>query len=128
MVNLRAAANRLTSGINPNITAMLRTYTGFSVNAAAKATPTYADPVPITVQVQAISKRELQHLDAMNISNCERAVYANVQLQATDRLTQSGGDLLQFEGAVWLVAAILEGWTTAGWCKAALTRQMDAPV
>ena len=55
-------------------------------------------------------------------------VYVNFQLQATDRVAQTGGDLLTFEGAVWQVEAILEGWTTASWSRAAVSKQMDAPI
>ena len=49
------------------------------------------------------------------------------QLQATDRVEQTGGDLLTFEGRVWQVEAILEGWTTAGWSRAAVSKQMGVP-
>lgn len=125
MVNLRALANRTTSRINPNITIGLRVYQGFSIAGDGSMTPLYGDPIDIVGQVQALGKKDFEHLSALNISNCERMVYVNSQLQATDRLEGSGGDLLVFEGASWLIAAILEGWTTAGWCRAAVIRQMD---
>jgi hypothetical protein len=127
MVNVRALANNITSGINPNISVTLRAFQAYSVLPSGKATPSYAAAVTVVAQVQALSKREIQHLDAMNISNCERGIYINGQLQAFDRLAQSGGDFLFFENQWWRVDAILEGWTTAGWCRAALTRQMSGP-
>lgn len=124
MVNLRAAANRLTSGINPNVTATLHVSTGYGTSASYKQTPTYAAPEQMTVQIQALTKKELEHLAEMNISNCERAVYANRQMTGVDRVTGSGGDLIDLPDGTYLVTAVLEGWTTAGWCKAALTRQL----
>lgn len=126
MVNLRARANVLTRRINPNISIGLRRYAGMTVADDGAQTPAYADSVPIAGQVQAISKKDVEHLASLNISDCERMVYADTQLQATDRREQSGGDLLTFEGRVWLVVAIMEGWSTAGWCRAALSKQMDA--
>lgn len=128
MVNLRAIANRATSGINPNTAATVRVYTGSTTDRAGHRVPVYASPAPLTIQTQSLGKREIEHLDSLNLAPAERAVYANLQLTSVDRVKQSGGDLLQFEGAVWLVTAILEGWTTAGWCKVAVTRQQGEVV
>ena len=125
MVNLRAAANRLTSAINPNVTATLYVSHGYVTNAAGKPIPAYDPPAQLIVQTQALTKRELEHLAEMNISDATRSVYANRQLTGVDRVQQSGGDLLDMADGRWLVTAVLEGWTTAGWCKAALTRQLD---
>lgn len=123
-MNLRGIANRYTSAVNPNLTVQLYAYAGFTVAGSGKPTATYADPVPVVAQVQSLSKSEIRHLDSLNISNVERAAYVNQQLQATDRTTQTGGDVLAFEDGAWRVDAILEGWTTAGWCKVGLVKQM----
>jgi hypothetical protein len=124
MVNLRSIANRATSTINPNITATLRACTGYGTDDAGRQTPAYAPPAPVTLQAQALTKRDIEHLAGLNLSNAERAVYCNTQLSGVDRTINSGGDLLTFEGADWLVTQVLEDWSpTAGWCKVALTRQ-----
>lgn len=133
-MNLRGMANRATSRVNPNVPASLKRSTGWTTAATGKRANTYADPVAITVQVQALTKKDIEHLDALNLSDCEIAVYASTQLHAIERTTGKGGDLLVFGGdakipadlqnSTWLVTAILEGWVTAGWSRAALTRQM----
>lgn len=128
MVNVRTIANALTRSINPNIGATVRRYTGETTAASGKRAANYAAPTPLVVQAQALSKKEVDHLNSMGISNATRAAYANGQLAAMDRKTQSGGDLLQFENIVWLVGAVLEGWTTAGWCKVALIQQLGEPI
>ena len=81
----------------------------------------------MVAQVQALTKKEIEHIDNMNLSPCDRAAYVNGQLQAYDRVTQTGGDFLYFEDRWWKVMAVLEGWTTAGWCKVALVGQMRGP-
>lgn len=124
MVNLRNIANRATRSINPNITAIARICTGYTTAANGKQAPTYAPDTTITIQAQALTKHEIEHLDSLNISNADRAVYANMQLTGVDRTTQSGGDLLVFEGATWLVIAVLEGWPTSSWSKVAVRRQL----
>lgn len=127
-MNLRGIANTMTRGVNPNIQATLRVSIGYSKDAAYRQVPTYADAVPVTLQAQALSKKEVEHLDSMNMSNAARAVYANRPLTGVDRVKGSGGDLLTFGGEVWLVIAVLEDWSlTAGWCKVAVARQVDAP-
>lgn len=126
-MNLRTIANRATSTVNPNIAVTWRAYAGYSTLPSGKTAETYAEPVPLVAQVQALTKREIQHIEAMNLSPCDRAAYVNGQLQAFDRVTQTGGDFLYFENRWWKVMAILEGWTTAGWCKVALVGQNGGP-
>lgn len=127
MVNLRTRANVLTSRINPNISIGYRRYEGYGRNPDGTTAPQYEPQVSVVAQVQSLGKKEVDHLSSLRISNCERMVYVNFQLQATDRVAQTGGDLLVFEGSVWQVEAVLEGWTTAGWSRGAVSRQMDAP-
>lgn len=117
----------LTSRINPNIWIGYRRYAGRTVNPDGTQVAEYDPQTPVVAQVQSLGKKEVDHLSSLRISNCERMVYVNFQLQATDRVAQTGGDLVVFEGAVWQVEAILEGWTGAGWSRGAVSKQMDAP-
>lgn len=126
-MNLRNIANRFTSTVNPNITVQRHAYSGRSLSPSGKPTASYADPAPLVAQVQALTKKEVEHIDNMNLSPCDRAAYVNGQVNAFDRVAQTGGDLLEFEGKLWLVMAILEGWTTAGWTKVALVQQNGGP-
>jgi hypothetical protein len=132
MVNLRIAANMLTRTINPNVSATVRICTGYQDAPGARRTPTYADPVPVTIQIQALTRRDVEHLSSLNISNAVWSCYSNLQLTPVDRKTQTGGDLVKFADPVsgsldtWLVVALLEGWSTAGWCRVALVKQLDA--
>jgi hypothetical protein len=125
-VNLRAIANAATRGVNPNIAATVQRSTGYTTAPNGKQVPSYAAAAPIVLQAQALSKKEVEHLDSLNISGATTTVYANQHLTAVDRVTNSGGDMLTFGGFAWLVVAVLEDWTmTAGWCKVAVTRQKD---
>lgn len=126
-MNLRDIANRATRAVNPNLTVVWRRYTGYTTAASGKTVAAYAAAANVVAQVQALTKKEVEHIDAMNLSPCERAAYVNGQLQAYDRVAQTGGDFLYFENRWWKVMAILEGWTTAGWCKVALVGQDGGP-
>lgn len=125
-MNLRAIANRLTSAVNPNVAATLYVSAGYVTDGAGRQTPAYQAPEILTVQAQSLTKRELEYLAQMSISNATRSIFASRLLSGLDRTTQSGGDLLDMTDGRWLVTATLEDWTlTSGWCKVALTRQTD---
>lgn len=131
-LNLRAAANVLTSTVNGNVSATVRISTGYTPAPGAKRVPAYAAPVPVKVQVQALTRRDIEHLDSFNISGAIWSCFANIQLTPLDRKSQTGGDLVRFTDPAsgtadtWLVVALLEGWSTAGWCRVALCKQLDA--
>lgn len=134
MIRLRSMANRLTSGLNPNVPASLLVSTGYTTDAAGLQVPSYASPETVTVQVQALTQKELQHLDKLNITNGQAGIFVDRQLNSADRSTGSAGDVFTFadlptipadlRGSTWLVVAVLEGWPGSGWCRAAITRQM----
>jgi hypothetical protein len=133
-MNVRGLANAAVQRINPDVPASVQVCTGYATADTGKRSPTYAGAVDAMVQVQALTKKDIEHLDALNIAGTEMAIYADLQLSSIDRVTQTGGDVVgfgngagvpaQLQGTTWLVTSILEGWTVAGWCKAGLTRQM----
>lgn len=132
-MNLRGIANALTQAVNPNISASLQVCIGNVTAADFSREPLYAPAVDCIVQAQSLTKKEIEHLDALNLSNATQAVYANVQLTGVDRVEQSGGDLLTYADPmtgnvrVWLVIAVLEAWG-GEWCKVAVAKQTDAVV
>lgn len=134
MVNIRAIANRATSGINPNVNAQIQICNGYTTGAGLRRTPTYGTAFSAIIQVQALGKRDVEHLDSLNITNAERSCYSNIQLTAVDRKTQSGGDLVTYTDPVaqtsdtWLVVAVFEGFSTAGWSRVALAKQLDGAI
>jgi len=130
-MNGRGAANSPTQAVNPNIEAKLQVCIGSNTAADYSREPLYADAVDCIVQVQSLSKKEIEHLDSLNLSNATQGIYANRQLTGVDRVDQSGGDLVTYTDPasgtrnVWLVIAVLEAWNTSGWCKVAIAKQTD---
>lgn len=122
-MNLHAIASRAVAAVNPFTAAKWMQSTGYSTDAAGKRTPTYTSTT-IQVQNQALSARDLAHLDALNIQNVTRKIYANGSLQGVNRATGQGGDLLSFGGRTWLVSVVFETWDEDGpWCAVGLTQQ-----
>jgi hypothetical protein len=125
-MNLRNAANALTSAINPNISARLFRSVGAVTLGDGTRVPLFQTPETVTIQEQALTADEIAHLDSLNIQGKLGGYWINGQVDGIDRLTNKGGDLLIIDGAVWLVVAILEGWRQSGWCHFAAQQQVDA--
>jgi hypothetical protein len=125
-MNLRGLANQLTSQINPNQAITWVQNTGYTTNAAGKRTPTTTSS-SISAQVQALSGRDLDHMDGMNVQGVMRTVFMYGNPQGVVRVDSKGGDMLQFPeipgGANrnWLVTQVIETWPD--WAKVVVTLQ-----
>jgi hypothetical protein len=129
-VNLHGIVSPAISTINPPVIATLKRSAGYTTAADGTRTPQYTQVPNISVQMQALTYSDLQHLDGLNIQGVRRAVYLNGAALAVVRPLQTGGDLFVFpdgtlpEGNTWLVAYVLEAWPD--WCKCAITLQTGA--
>lgn len=128
-MDLHQIANPVITAVNSNEPASLQVSTGWTTGAQARRTPTYATPVTITVQVQALTFRDIQQIDGLNLQGTRRALYVYGQIDGLVRVTNKGGDLITIttgiNAGVWLVAIVLESWRN--WAKCACTLQDQVP-
>ena len=129
-MNLRGLVNSYTQQVNPNIVAQYLQSTGYTTSSSGKRTPSFAPAVPVTVQMQALTYKDLQQMSGVNLNGEARAIYVSGDWKGVARPDMRGGDLFALpDGSSWLVVHVLENWnTTAGWTKVAATRQMLTPV
>lgn len=131
MINVRAAANAAIQVVNPNITATFYRSTGFTINAAKKQVPSYAAGTSVAIQAQAVSARDLKHLEGLNIEGVIRSVHMWGNTQGVVRPSQQGGDLLYFRDVptgtlrVWKVVKVVETWPD--WSHVIVNMQEGAP-
>lgn len=129
-MNLHGIVSGAIATINPFVLATLKQSAGYTTASDGTRTPQYTEVPDLSVQVQALSYSDIQHLDGLNIQGVRRAVYLNGAAMAVVRPLQKGGDLFVFpsgtlpEGNTWLVAYVLEAWPD--WCKCAITLQNGA--
>jgi hypothetical protein len=126
-MNLHAIVTPAISAVNPPIVGTLYVSTGASKGADYSRTPTWLAAPDTSFQVQALTAKDIEHLDSLNIQGVTRAVYMNGNVEGLDRPAGKGGDVLLFANRYWLVKAVLETWDTAGWCKVALALQNGKP-
>ena len=131
-LNLHQLVRGYINVVNPDIDAVLRKSAGYTIDDDGTQIPTYEAPVTVSAQVQSLTTRDLRQLEALNIQNAGIAVYFNGVIDGVLRVSQKGGDLVEFPavlpdnpelaGTVWLTTNVLEQWPT-GWCKVSLTLQ-----
>lgn len=129
-MNLHTIAAGVIAAVNPMLPASIQISTGYQTGADGKRVSQYGNPpVNAPVQVQALSYRDLQQLDGMNLNGEKRAIYVYGQLHATQRLNSKGGDIITLANGtpndgVWLTVQVLEQFQN--WVKVAVTLQNGA--
>ncbi len=120
-MNLRGVANGLTSAINPNILGTVMQSTGYTTGPDFKQIPSYTN-YSATLQVQALSTKELQQLDSLNVQGNIRKVILNGDWNGIVRPGGTGGDLMTFKGQNWKIALVIEQWPD--WTSCAVVQQL----
>lgn len=127
-MNLNRIANSVIVAVSPNVLLSIQVSTGNTVQADGTPVPTYAAPAAAYGQVQPLSFRDMQQMDAMTLQGTRKAIYINGFVDGLVRPTNKGGDLITVLGGpdagLYLVAQIEETWVN-GWCKSLCTLQND---
>lgn len=115
-LNLHATVRSAIQSVNADIPAQYLASQGYTPNAAGKQVPAYASAVPVIIQSQPPSSRDLKHAEFLNIQGSIRTVFLYSDPEAIVRVDAKGGDLLQFPQFVgdpvdnWLIVAVPEKW------------------
>lgn len=109
--------------VNPFVTGTYLASTGSVTTADGNRVPSYAPPVEVSVQIQALTYNDILKLSGLNIQGVRSKAYVNGSMAGIVRTEGRGGDLLMLpDGSRWLVAIVLEDWPD--WSSLALTRQL----
>ena len=121
-MNLLDIALGVISAVNPiELVSVQYNTGGYTTNADGTQVPTYASPVSVFAQIQALTYTDLTQIEGLNIQGERRSVYINGRTDAIIRGNREGGDLITWNGIVWLNVHVLEYWPD--WCKFIITRQ-----
>jgi|SRR5579872_3530001 len=127
-MNLNKLVGPIVAAINPWTTANYRQSDGYTKGPGGARTASYIAAVSVKVMKQALTWKDLQQLQGLNINGEKAAFYVDGDWQGVSRPRLRGGDLLTIEdGSVWLVVQVLENWFDKdGWAKVAATLQNNA--
>lgn len=122
-MNLHGIASGAISAVNPMTTCQFYKSSGNTSNADFSNTPSYDAPVELSVQQQAMSQRDLQHMAMLNIQGVFTKFWLTGSSYAVNRVTQQGGDkLVDASGRTWMVQEVMEIWPD--WCSVVATLQV----
>jgi hypothetical protein len=135
-MNLQAITAGAVGAVNPMLACSVQLSTGQGVGADYSQTPQYGPAFTLQGQVQALTYRDLQQTEGLNMQGTRRAIYFQGDVEGIIRAKQLGGSLVTFpNGDVYLVAQVLENWGMdggtsypdfPGWCKVIATLQNDS--
>jgi hypothetical protein len=126
-VNLHQIVAPYVAAVNPWVIGQWQQSTGSQQNASGKRAASYAAPVTVQIQIQALQWKDMQQIQGLNLQGVRLAMYITGNIQGVRRPAVKGGDLISLpDGTTWLVAIVLENWNeTANWTKVGVTEQND---
>ena len=119
-MNLHAIASQKTAIVVPMLDITLRKNIGYVTHQDGSRQPLFNDYTG-KAQIQALPTDQLTYLDSQGIQGTLKKVYLFGDWHGIDKSTQTGGDLLIFDGFEWLIVQVQEAWV--GWCSVIVTRQ-----
>jgi hypothetical protein len=121
-LNLHGIVSGVIGAVNPQIIASIQCSTGYTTNGDGSRTPSYAEPVDVKCQIQALQYNDLVQTDGLNIQGARRKIYMSGHWAGLVRVDQKGGDLITMpNGDIYLVVLVLEHWPD--WTSVAVTLQ-----
>ncbi len=122
-MNLHQMSSGLIGIVNPFIPVNIKVSTGYTMAADGSQVPTY-NSIATVGQNQALSGKDLQKLEGLNIQGVVQKMYLNGDYEGIFRSDGKGGDLMSFNGKTYLVAIVFERWPD--WTAVGLSNQLDA--
>lgn len=122
-MNLHSIASAAIGSVNPFINATVRRYAGETIGHGRVPIPSYHPDEIIPIQLQPLSRGDLEHVDNLNIQGLFKSIHVNGNYYSVNREMQLGGDLFIIDGKTWLVIEPLELWPD--WCRLLVCLQVD---
>ncbi|UIA88358.1 hypothetical protein LU631_02705 [Erwinia tracheiphila] len=114
-LNLHKIAKSAIGRVNPSVDAEVLVSDGFELGEGRKKVPKYLPPQTISIQLQPLSRGDLQHVDGMNLQGLCKSIHVDGNFYGTNREKVLGGDLFIIGTETWLVIEPLELWPD--WCR-----------
>lgn len=117
-MNLHSIVRHAITAVNPDQTVILLASDGQRQGSDYMPVALWRPAVSVPAQVQPVPDKTLQWLLQTRQNTIWRDCYLYGSVTGLERATESGGDMLYFEGCEWQVDQVLEAWNaTAGWTK-----------
>lgn len=131
-INLHDAVRAAITRVHPDETVVLYQSDGFT-NVKGRIVPKYLPPQTAEAQIQSAGDAALYHADraGMNQTTVRAYLYAHrsaaVPLGVVRPLGRTGDLFRRADGTWWLIDAVTENFTGAGWVQVRATMQETPP-
>lgn len=130
-INLHSIVRGAISALHPDDTVTLYQSAG-QQNVKGEIKPVYDAPQSVTAQIQSESDEKLYHADRVGQNDVTRRFYLFAdpakRPAGVIRPLARGGDIIQrTDGTWWLVVAVPEDFSAAGWTQVRCSLQAKAP-
>lgn len=122
-MNLHAIASTVIGRVSPFQPVVIKKYQGNTVDDEGKVVMTYTD-ITTQAQVQPLSTQEVQN-DNLFRNRIVYDFYLNGDWSTLTRTTKNGGDMIEWNGSLWNIDRVDEGWKHCGWTKVTATQQLE---
>lgn len=128
-MNLHAMVRGAIPALHPDESVTLRQSVG-QKNVRGRIVPVYAPGQTVAAQIQSLGSDDLQHTEAVNLTQRDRKAYlyapdAAMPPTGIVRPLARNGDMMQrADGSWWLVTAMLEDFTASGWVCVGIVQQL----
>lgn len=124
-MNLHGIVRNAINSVNPFVPATIYRALPPVTSASGHRTGEWQPGAALRVQKQAMSQKDLEHTDNLNLQGILTKIWMDGAVYGVDRATQGGGDLILIGTELWLVGAVMEIWTD--WCSVVGVLQVMPP-
>lgn len=133
-LNLHGIVRGAINALHPDVDVQIVRSLGSQPDENGFAVTRYARFTGVQAQIQSESDAALFHADMAGANSIVRRIYLFTPKGASEQpagifrpLTRSGDYIVQRDGTVWLVTAVIENFADINWLCVRVTMQIDPP-
>lgn len=133
-LNLHGIVRGAINSVHPDEEVQIVRSSGSVPDESGFAVPEFVHLTGIMAQIQSESDAALFHADMAGANSIVRRIYLFTPRDVSDQpagifrpLTRSGDYIVQRDGTVWLVTAIIENFAGVNWICVRATMQIEPP-
>lgn len=133
-LNLHKVVRGSINAIHPDVRVQILRSEGSRPDENGFAVPTYVRLFGVTAQIQSESDNSLFHADMAGANTLTRRIwlfapkgFEHQPASIFRPLARSGDYIVQEDGTVWLISAVVENFSGVGWVSVRATMQVNPP-
>lgn len=123
MMNLHSIVRGAINAVNPDQEVTIKVNKGNQHFPGGIVKPVWEETTA-KAQVQPVSSYEIQFIDNYVASSVYKNFYLFGSYPGLSRRSETGGDIIRWNGFDWYIDSVLAEWNTVGWTKVRGVQQL----